>query len=254
LDGCSEDSTWFHFQMPDEDKSAWIFGNLIEIEGDLDILPVLEADADSGPSFGPMQAFYFRSGITGGQCIGAPRDGILVQTPKGQGEILLRANEVNIQLGSTAYTEEEIANLPVGNLPDLVEVAAPLDESALIAASIAGDYAFVENFEGYFCGNDSGRVSNETGGIGRVFSVEFTDNGIRYTFHASGFNLELAQTGPASYSGSTVQTVQGAGSITTTVQIEFASASGGLWTTITAHALSYCGQTFTRQARFERVG
>ena len=33
----------------------------------------------------------------------APQDGILIQTPKGVGQINMRANDVDIQLGSTAY-------------------------------------------------------------------------------------------------------------------------------------------------------
>jgi hypothetical protein len=52
-----------------------------------------------------MQAFYFTSGIGDAPCAEAPDSGILIQTPKGVGEIRLRANNVDIRLGSTVYLQ-----------------------------------------------------------------------------------------------------------------------------------------------------
>ena len=134
----------------------------------------------------PMQAFYFKTGIGQTQCAGAPADGLLIQTPKGAGQISLRANNVDIQLGSTAYLQaqpsarmrvrvvegkghltangktvvipagsevdipmdedlnasgepsdpepydaSELGDLPIGYLPDEIEVAPPADEEAI---------------------------------------------------------------------------------------------------------------------------
>lgn len=55
----------------------------------------------------PMQAFYFKTGIGDSQCAEAPDSGILIQTPKGVGQINLLVNEVSITLGSTAYLQAE---------------------------------------------------------------------------------------------------------------------------------------------------
>ncbi len=102
VEGRNADSSWFRFLRPD-DSAAWIFGNLITVEGEIDTLPVLEGDETAGPQFGPMQAFTFRTGLSGIRCQGAPRDGILIQTPAGAGEIQIQANQVDIRLGSTAF-------------------------------------------------------------------------------------------------------------------------------------------------------
>jgi hypothetical protein len=53
----------------------------------------------------PFQAFYFRTGIGDAPCAEAPNSGILIQTPEGTGQIALTLNEVNIQLGSTAFLQ-----------------------------------------------------------------------------------------------------------------------------------------------------
>jgi hypothetical protein len=104
IDGRNEAGDWFRMILPENDESAWIINSLIEIEGDIETLPVMTADDESGgTNFGPMQAFYFRTGVGELQCVSAPPNGILVQTPQGQGEVLIRANEVDITLGSTAF-------------------------------------------------------------------------------------------------------------------------------------------------------
>jgi len=54
-------------------------------------------------SLTPMQAFSFRTGLGSTTCAEAPADGILIQTPEGAGKVNLRANGVDIELGSTAY-------------------------------------------------------------------------------------------------------------------------------------------------------
>ncbi len=53
----------------------------------------------------PFQAFYFEAGIGDSACTEAPRDGLLLQTPSGAGEIEFVMNEVRISIGSTVYVE-----------------------------------------------------------------------------------------------------------------------------------------------------
>jgi hypothetical protein len=70
--------------------------------GDVDLRNAAGATRES---YMPMQAFYFRSGVGDSPCAEAPESGILIQTPKGQGEIALRVNNVDIALGSTAFLQ-----------------------------------------------------------------------------------------------------------------------------------------------------
>ena len=67
---------------------------------------------EAASAYTPMQAFYFQTGIAQAECAEAPQDGILIQTPKGVGEINLRADDVDIQLGSTAFLQAQ----PNGNM------------------------------------------------------------------------------------------------------------------------------------------
>lgn len=83
--------------LPGQNVTFLLFGD-VEIEN-----AVPEDDAET---FTPMQAFYFRAGILDPVgCNEAPPNGMLIQTPEGIGEITLRANEVDIRLGSTAFVE-----------------------------------------------------------------------------------------------------------------------------------------------------
>jgi hypothetical protein len=102
VNGRNADSTWLRIVIPDSDSLGWVRADLVTTQGDMSTLAVVEAD-DLELPFTPMQAFYFRTGLTGTTCTEAPPDGILIQTPEGAGEIVLRANDVDIQLGSTAY-------------------------------------------------------------------------------------------------------------------------------------------------------
>lgn len=101
--GRNPSGDWLRIVLP-ESGTGWVFGDLLATSGDRTSLAVAEA----GDSFyQPMQAFYFRSGIGDAPCAEAPSSGILIQTPKGQGEITLRVNEVKIKLGSTAYLQAQ---------------------------------------------------------------------------------------------------------------------------------------------------
>jgi len=105
VNGISEDGLWLRIQIPDSDSMGWVFAQLFTVSGDVDSLTVIDTLA-SETTYQPMQAFYFRTGIVDPLgCAEAPSSGLLIQTPDGAGEITLRANDVDIQLGSTAYLQ-----------------------------------------------------------------------------------------------------------------------------------------------------
>jgi hypothetical protein len=75
--------------------------------GDVELQNAVDAADSADAGLTPMQAFYFRSGLDDSACAEAPSSGILIQTPEGAGTITLRANDVEISLGSTAYFQAE---------------------------------------------------------------------------------------------------------------------------------------------------
>ncbi len=57
--------------------------------------------------FTPMQAFYLTTGIGDVGCAEAPESGMLVQTPKGVGEIAFNVNGVDVVMGSTVFFQAQ---------------------------------------------------------------------------------------------------------------------------------------------------
>jgi hypothetical protein len=82
--------------------TGWVNSNLLD--GDVEALP--EVDVRSQVKT-PMQSVYFKSGVGEPQCEDAPRDGLLVQSPKGLGLVNFSINGVELQMGSTAYISFE---------------------------------------------------------------------------------------------------------------------------------------------------
>ncbi len=105
-DGRNADSTWLRIQIPDSSSLGWIFASLVTPTSDVSALSVV-ASTEAQTTFTPMQAIYFQSGITQPKCEQAPPDGLLIQTPQGAGRVDLRANDVDIQLGSTAFLQAQ---------------------------------------------------------------------------------------------------------------------------------------------------
>ncbi len=108
--GRNADATWLRIQVPDSDALGWVFAELVTTSGDRQQLSEVDP-ADTEVPFTPMQAFYFRTGAGQTDCADAPGDGILIQTPAGAGKINLRANDVDIQLGSTAYFQAQAGDV-----------------------------------------------------------------------------------------------------------------------------------------------
>ncbi len=97
--GRLSDGSWIRVRL-DDNSFGWVAASFLN--GDLNSLLTTEAGA---PAFGPMQAFTFTTGVGDRPCSQVPDSGILIQTPKGAGTVQLRANNVDIQLGSTVYLQ-----------------------------------------------------------------------------------------------------------------------------------------------------
>ncbi|MBC7870515.1 MAG: hypothetical protein H7Y09_06720, partial [Chitinophagaceae bacterium] len=93
------DGSWLRVRLP-EGGIGWLEATQVTSDGDLATLVVGEPGE---PVFGPMQAFYFRSGISDSACAEAPESGIMIQTPEGAGRVTVNVNGIDLNLGSTAY-------------------------------------------------------------------------------------------------------------------------------------------------------
>jgi len=98
------DDSWLRVLLPDTGRVGWVYAPVLALEGDIETLQVMEAWS---PYYGPMQAFYFRSGVDDSVCRESPQSGLLIQTPEGVGKITLLVNEVDIQLGSTVFFQAQ---------------------------------------------------------------------------------------------------------------------------------------------------
>lgn len=112
VNGRNETGDWLRIELPGSPRLGWIFAPLVTLESDVSLLNVAQpGDETQDTEFGPMQAFYFRSGIGDAPCTEAPDSGMLIQTPEGRTRVDLNINGVDVQLGSTAYlTAGEGAN------------------------------------------------------------------------------------------------------------------------------------------------
>ncbi|NWF68243.1 MAG: pre-peptidase C-terminal domain-containing protein [Chloroflexi bacterium] len=113
-DGRLADNSWLRVQNPVDNEGnliasvGWVSTPFVSLEGDINSLPVLDpSDTTIISGYGPMQAFYFRSGVGDSPCAEAPDSGILVQTPEGIEQVNLRVNGMDVQLGSTAYFQAD---------------------------------------------------------------------------------------------------------------------------------------------------
>lgn len=84
--------------LPGQNVTFLLFGD-VELENGV--------DPENPDGLAPMQAFYLRSGIGETSCTEVPQSGVLIQTPQGAGNIVLRANDVDLELGSTAFIKAQ---------------------------------------------------------------------------------------------------------------------------------------------------
>lgn len=129
-----EDSSWLQIQLPDDAEAVgWVSASLLNTSGDIETLNVFAEDGAAG--YGPMQAFYFKTGSGDAPCEEAPDSGILIQTPQGAGTINLVVNGVNVQLGSTAYVQAQ----PGGEMTvNVLEGQAQLEAAGVTITVPAG--------------------------------------------------------------------------------------------------------------------
>ncbi|MBI1257625.1 MAG: SH3 domain-containing protein [Chloroflexi bacterium] len=121
--GRNANGSWVRIQIPDSSAVGWVSTPLITPASDVSTLTVVEASAQEAP-LKPMQAFYFKTGITGTNCTEAPPDGMLIQTPEGAGKVDLLANDVNIQLGSTVFMQANDDTMTISVIEGEIVVTA----------------------------------------------------------------------------------------------------------------------------------
>lgn len=130
--GRTPDNSWLRVTVPDEGSIGWMYRPLVTPEGDMRDLHVIDLQS---PQYGPMQAFYLRTGIGALRCAELPTDGLLIQTPENAGAVEMVINEVSIEIGSTAYVTTELGTQLVVNL---VEGAARVESNGIAQALVAG--------------------------------------------------------------------------------------------------------------------
>lgn len=99
-------NSWVRIKLDGDKHGGWVSADYLK--GDLNALAVVKP---TDTTWGPMQSFYFKTGKADRPCAEAPDSGILIQTPKGSGQIILNANDVEIRLGSTVYLQAQPGNV-----------------------------------------------------------------------------------------------------------------------------------------------
>lgn len=98
LIGVDETGDWYELTR-DDAGSVWIWGELVEESPGAAELPVTYGTAIE-PRYGPMQAFYFSTGVGTAACHEAP-DALVIRNPQGE-PATLRINDLVVTLSSMA--------------------------------------------------------------------------------------------------------------------------------------------------------
>ena len=157
INGRSPNDEWVRIILPDSETGqlGWVSKQLITASDDL--LSALHVVNPGEPQFGPMQAFYLSTGIGEPDCSEMPENGLLVQTPKGVGEINLLVNEVEISMGSTVF------------------LSAPRDENTNNDERFNVNSMKVKTIEGAAISRRDGEITVALGGS--QFEVIYDDDG-----------------------------------------------------------------------------
>jgi len=97
LVGVNEAGDWYEV-LADDGGRAWVSALLLESNDSLADLPITYGP-NTPPRYGPMQAFYFTTGMGAPACHEAP-NALVVQSPNGV-PVALNVNGLDIQFGST---------------------------------------------------------------------------------------------------------------------------------------------------------
>lgn len=120
------DSSWVRIRL-ENDSLGWVASSYLDGE----VYQLLQTD---GTDFGPMQAFYFSTGIGHAACAEAPDSGILIQTPEGVDTVILRANNVEIELGSTIYIQAIAGDAMIVNVIEGEAIITSFGETQVVPA------------------------------------------------------------------------------------------------------------------------
>lgn len=140
--GRSTDGMWFRVRLPETQSGiGWVAAELVTAESDTQALEIIDEtvqniDEESTPGqFGPMQAFYFQSGVDDAPCPEAPESGLMIQTPEGIASITIWMDEVVIQLDATAFVQAQ----PGGDLSlSVIEGVATVSANGGTTTVVAG--------------------------------------------------------------------------------------------------------------------
>ncbi|HEX2621920.1 MAG TPA: SH3 domain-containing protein, partial [Phototrophicaceae bacterium] len=132
VNGRTEDNQWLRARFTNAEggvQVGWLSAGLVSATEDLTTLDAVtpeELNNTSPLQYGPMQAFYFKSGVDDAPCSAAPNSGMMIQTPEGQATVTLWIDEVIIELDGTAFVQAD----PNGDL-----TVTTLDGSANVTAN-----------------------------------------------------------------------------------------------------------------------
>ncbi|MCB9453459.1 MAG: SH3 domain-containing protein [Anaerolineaceae bacterium] len=103
--GRTGDNAWLWVVVPG--TTGWVSAGLVRADFDLNALPVVDSQNPGSPYFyGTLQAFNFESSPPGERpCNTAPDNGILVQTPDLEQEVMLVANTLELHFAGTLWLE-----------------------------------------------------------------------------------------------------------------------------------------------------
>lgn len=139
VNGRLEGDAWLRVRTATSESNGWIFSELVELNGDLTSLNQISAEnaittpPDSIAQYGPMQAFYFQSGMQDAPCPEAPNSGVLIQTPEGVASVNIWMDEVVIQMDGTAYLQGQAnGNLVINMLEGQAQVESQNDTRTVV--------------------------------------------------------------------------------------------------------------------------
>lgn len=144
LNGRTPDNDWLRARVITEAGGVdfgWLSATLVEFDSDEDV-STLDEITDAQPTdetpfnYGPMQAFYFRSGSSDAPCEAAPNSGMLIQTPEGLATVTLWIDEVVIELSGTTYVQTgEDGKLTLNAIDGSISVTANGDTRTAISGA-----------------------------------------------------------------------------------------------------------------------
>lgn len=128
--GRNEASDWVQFNY--DGNPAWIYVPLVEVDGDIGILPIRDINEELPSEYvPPIQSLQIVTGIGNSSCEKAPKDGVLIQAPTDT-KVHFLINSVEIEIGSTALLQMDGDTLGVNVFDGEVTVSnAGVTETAI---------------------------------------------------------------------------------------------------------------------------